>query len=373
MLNLEKRLIQLSDFLKITSFFWEKELLNQDITQLPAEFYEFAKSFQKSDLQTKAKLANRSPHPEIAPLLEFESHQEEFTDFKGLFIKQKKRHELSRILAYFHDQPPKSLTDLCGGVGHLPLSIRQINPGLKSRTLDYDPKLIKKGKLLSQAYEHIEFQEFDLRDQKISTYDSEFIMGLHTCGDLAEHALNYFINSNSNQFIGWGCCYHKTPAHHVLSQIGQIHLPHFDKFALTLAAKCHKLHTPESIRRRYQVKKYRYALALFLGNDKNFQTGSFHHRAYLGSFIDYIQYSQKHLGIEINIKKAQVFYQENIDHIERLISLGFYRDHWGRVIETCIILDRALYLKEKGYQVNIIEIFDRAISPRNLTLTAKKV
>ena len=372
MLNLEKRLIKLSEFLQNTSFFWEKELLNQDITQLPAEYYEFAKSFQNSDSKDRASLANQNPHHKIAEELDFEGFQKEYSNFEGLYIKQKKHHELSRILAYFHDNPPKSLIDLCGGVGHLPLSLRQIHPDLKSTTLDYDPELIKKGRTLSQRYEQIQFQQIDLRNHKNQFFESEYIMGLHTCGDLAEHAMNYFINSDSKQFMNWGCCYHKTPSHSALSKIGKAYLPQFNKFALTLAAKCHKLHTQESIKRRYQVKKYRYALALFLGNHHDFQTGSFHQRAYQASFVDYLEYAQEHLGIQIDIDKAQAFFQDNLEYIEKLIALGFYRDHWGRVIETCIILDRALYLVEKGYQVGIIEMFDRAISPRNLTLTARK-
>ena len=40
----------------------------------------------------------------------------------------------------------------------------------------------------------------------------------------------------------------------------------------------------------------------------------------------------------------------------------------GRVIETYLVLDRAVSLEEQGHKVDVIEIFDRKLSPRNLLI-----
>ena len=377
MLTLEKRLILLSKFLKTTSFFWEKELLNQDITQLPDVFHQFALEFQKADDITMSNMPNTQPFEEIAELIDFPKFEDQSHQVEGLFLKLKKKHELTRIVSYLKDSPPKNLIDLCGGVGHLPQSISSINPELKSTTLDYDQALIDKARILNSDNPLSEFHQYDLRDHALTLNestpfdsDNDYVFGLHTCGDLAEHAINLFMKSNSTHFMGWGCCYHKTPSHSPLSTVGQEHLPVLNKFALTLAAKCYKLHTSESIKRRYQVKKYRYALSLFMGNDPDFKTGSFHHRAYHQDFKFYIEYAIEKLNIKINIEKALHFYQQNNELIENMIALGFYRDHWGRILETSIILDRALYLQENGYKVEVLETFDRALSPRNLLISA---
>lgn len=347
--QLSQRLVDISIFLKTTSFFWEKELLHQNTEKISPEFQTFLR--EEASERIKA-------------LTSFPKYIGEASIKAYPFLKEKKAHELSRITAFlknhYKSEYPLQLLDLCGGMGHLSLALSQHFPQMKSHTIDYDSKLISKGRKINQN-PNIYFQNNNLRQLKVKD-STDLVIGLHTCGDLAEHALKCFHCSQSKSFLSWGCCYHKIPTAYYspISEQGKTYLPLFDKYPLTLAAKSYKPQTTENINRRVRVKTYRYALELFLG--KKLRTGPLSPNIYQGSFSDYLQ----KVCPEISQKEALKFFNENKNHIQKLISLGFKRDLWGRVIETSIILDRALFLEEKGYYPEILEFFSPEISPRNL-------
>jgi len=52
--------------------------------------------------------------------------------------------------------------------------------------------------------------------------------------------------------------------------------------------------------------------------------------------------------------------------------LSLPRDMLARTIELSVILDRAARLEESGYAVRVATIFERAVTPRNISLFASK-
>lgn len=378
--SFNERLVAISDFLNATSFFWKKELIDQKIEELPEPFLNWERHFQALSLEQKKELINHGQDEKIKTLTDFPVYQDNMPiapNQRKLTLK--KRHELSRLGSYIHLQSPKSLLDLCGGVGHLPRSLSQSNSQIQSLTIDFDDQLIKNGIRLCKDYPHIKFQHFDLKSPQFP-FRADMIVGLHTCGDLAEYATRHFIASNSQRFLNVGCCYHKTLNWSPLSQWGQKYLPEFDMYALTVAAKSHKPLTLLDIEKRFQVKSYRYTFEKLLrshGFEGEIHIGATSSSVYQESFYDYVQFAIKRLSMTYETQKytpklCEEYYKMQQDDVKRRIHLGFYRDHWGRVIESAIILDRAIYLTEQGLKCEIYEIFDRALSPRNLLLTAMK-
>jgi hypothetical protein len=65
------------------------------------------------------------------------------------------------------------------------------------------------------------------------------------------------------------------------------------------------------------------------------------------------------------------FEQEQIQvMIQRMLAAGLIRNALGRVLEVYLQLDRAIYLEEMGYTVQVEEFFDEELSPRNIGITA---
>ena len=59
--------------------------------------------------------------------------------------------------------------------------------------------------------------------------------------------------------------------------------------------------------------------------------------------------------------------QDLLKYFKAYYALSRY---FGPLIESYILIDRALYLKEKGYNIKILEVFSPSISPRNKAIIA---
>jgi hypothetical protein len=56
--------------------------------------------------------------------------------------------------------------------------------------------------------------------------------------------------------------------------------------------------------------------------------------------------------------------------VDKMISTGLVRDSLSRPLEVAILIDRVLWLEERGYKAELIEVFDAKQSPRNIALIA---
>ena len=52
-------------------------------------------------------------------------------------------------------------------------------------------------------------------------------------------------------------------------------------------------------------------------------------------------------------------------------ALDLVRHQFRRLLELWLVLDRALYLAEQGYRVEVGEFCSRELSPRNLLIDAR--
>ena len=137
-----------------------------------------------------------------------------------------------------------------------------------------------------------------------------------------------------------------------------------------MAAKTFKTLDREQFERRQKVKDFRYAIHLFatreLGLD--FQTlGNAKPHDYQGRFSKYahkyLPVTQKYSEDILNNKFKE--YQEEVRLIQ---ALGSIRSMLSRLVELYIILDRALFLQEREKRVEVLELFETTISPRNLAI-----
>jgi hypothetical protein len=56
-----------------------------------------------------------------------------------------------------------------------------------------------------------------------------------------------------------------------------------------------------------------------------------------------------------------------------MLAAGLIRNALGRVMELYLLVDRAIFLEEKGYKVEVQEFFDEELSPRNIGITAELI
>ena len=59
-------------------------------------------------------------------------------------------------------------------------------------------------------------------------------------------------------------------------------------------------------------------------------------------------------------------------HFHAIRRLSLPRNMLARVVELSVVLDRAAHLEENGHFVRVATLFERAVTPRNISLFASR-
>jgi hypothetical protein len=72
--------------------------------------------------------------------------------------------------------------------------------------------------------------------------------------------------------------------------------------------------------------------------------------------------------------EAELAHQEReaLVHFHAVRRLSLPRNMLARVIELSVVLDRAAHLLERGHAVRVATLFERAVTPRNISLFASR-
>ena len=313
-------------------------------------------------------------------------------------LKIKKQHEIESLLQFFSAKKneltdlPKNFLDIGGGKGHLSRLIEQ-KLLIEGTCLEMNQDLINSGKKLLAKNAKLQFSHQFLPPENLDSCVEIFknfkkdkkslCLGLHTCGPLATTILKASRQSNFETILNFGCCYLKlTPGEFVgISAIGKkFNLP-LSKYALTLATRAHTGPTWEDFMMKKRVKYFRYGIHLYLyyklGIQKFINVGDGSKNDYKKSFGEYVDSRLERLSFskvdsidQINKWFEKIDIQEKISD---MFAMNIIRWQFGRAIELWILLDRACYLEEQGYEAKLEEFFDEKISPRNIGLYANKL
>jgi len=72
--------------------------------------------------------------------------------------------------------------------------------------------------------------------------------------------------------------------------------------------------------------------------------------------------------------KAELAHHEReaLVHFHAVRRLSLPRNMLARAVELSVVLDRASHLLERGYAVSVATLFERAVTPRNISLFASR-
>jgi len=305
-------------------------------------------------------------------------------------IIPKKQHELERLAPFIaelvQEQKLNEVVDIGGGVGHLAQTLAH-HYGFKVTSLDMDPELQRSGvrwqlHKWEDSPHRVTFQEHRVEraDKKFAALmgSETLTTGLHTCGGLGVAHMEAGALARA-AVVNMPCCYHKLDiADCNLSSSAQTHPLPWNLFALTLAAGAHRKVTLKDVQFRDKMKYFRYTLHFLLHDEFGIKgqvtLGNCPPELYDGSFAVYAreQLTRLQLTSAWSDEKLDAYFMEenNQTLIKQMLAAATVRDVMGRALEAAIITDRALWMEERGYHVDINEIFDPAVSPRNLALIA---
>ncbi|MBD66237.1 MAG: hypothetical protein CME62_13585 [Halobacteriovoraceae bacterium] len=391
-MNLEERFINCRDFLKKWQSFLEREPIRKYPNFCPTQIRPWVEELMQKDttelvtFENEFKLNTKIPEfsellATIRDLIDFPQLSFQSPSLISNKIKEKKAHEIAQISFLLNEYDQLNLIDIGGGAGHLSENLIHKRDRF-SFCIDQDSNLHESGRKRilrnhSQNQNKIEFVPLRFNEKapvfRNNIYLKNLVLGLHACGDLSADIIHYFQKSQADHLLSVGCCYHKLTSKYNLSKRAQKDGLHLSTNAFNLAARSYAYQTSEQLELKIKVREYRYMLhcyLYFLGHREFIPTGQTKLKDYEMSFS---KYAQKYAGDLIpSLEKTQKYYNQknNQEMVSEIIYTDILRGLFGRVIEAYIILDRALFLQELGHKLEVLEIFDRKLSPRNLAIYA---
>ncbi len=391
-MDIKQRFIHIRDFLKKYHYLWEMEIIERYPTLPQEEYTQWAQDLAHYSFDSFTELENKLNF--LQAEASFQSFLKELKDLIQLpnkvpsleesqlkpGVTLKKHHEIECVSSFLQNKSPGRALDFAGGAGHLSHCLTTKNK-IQCLCLDSDRTLISKGRQVNSPL--IEFRQADIiKDRKTlisMIHPGSLCLGLHSCGNLSNQVIRYFEESSATMLLNFGCCYHKVSDEYNLSQLSQGDPLPLSQHALMLATRSHTIVEPKDLIRREKVKRYRYSLHMLTQDHQlapHFITlGNAHPTEYELSFAEYANIQFQKVGIEHTFCEEFLnqYFEEKSHEVCFYIRLSLIRNLLGRALELYIILDRAIYLQEKKYNVEVFELFKRELSPRNIGIFATKL
>jgi hypothetical protein len=292
--------------------------------------------------------------------------------------------KLAQIQAFtshlrFHRCPAHWL-DWCSGKGHLGRWLTR--DGQRLTCLEYDPALIESGSALSKrlGLDAVHIQQDVLADDCSARLNHEHTpVALHACGDLHVRLLQLASRNGCTQLAVAPCCYNRiaAPQYQPLSLAAQAS-------ALQLSREDLGLPLSETVtagarvrRQRNQSMAWRLAFDLLQrelrGIDEYLPTPSLPSDWFHKPFARFCHDLAALRGATAPGEQDWTALEaRGWQRLAEVRNLELLRNLFRRPLELWLLLDRALYLHEQGYEVSLGTFCDYRLSPRNLLLLAER-
>ncbi|MCE5984532.1 methyltransferase [Pseudomonas sp. LF19] len=282
-------------------------------------------------------------------------------------------------LGFIHN--PRHWLDWCAGKGHL--GRRLLQPHSQQLTcLEYDPALVEAGIALSQHHqlpaEH-RLQDVLANDAALQLNAEHTAVALHACGDLHVRLMQLASQQGCRQLAIAPCCYNRiqAPQYQPLStaakasglqlSIEDLGLPLSE--TVTAGARVRR-QRDQSMARRLGFDLWQRQVR---GMDEYLPTPSLPVSWLHKPFADYCrglaELKELQAGAEPDWPALEAAGWQRLAQVRNLELL---RNLFRRPLELWLVLDRALFLQEQSYQVQLGVFCEQPLTPRNLMLLAER-
>jgi len=271
---------------------------------------------------------------------------------------------------------PGHWLDWCAGKGHL--GRRLLQPGQQLTCLEHDPALIASGQALSDHHRLPVTHRLQDVMAKVALSPEHTPVALHACGDLHVRLLQLASAAGCKQLALAPCCYNRINADSYqavssAARASQLRLS-IDDLGLPLS---------ETVTAGNRVRQQRdISMARRLGFDQlqrqlrdcddYLPTPSLPARWLDQPFADYCQALASLKGLSTGEQDWQALEAQGCRRLAEVRNLELVRGLVRRQLEMWLVLDRALFLLEQGYNVEIGSFCEATLTPRNLMVVAER-
>lgn len=276
-------------------------------------------------------------------------------------------------------KPGSKVLEWCAGKGHLGkvLCFAYQN---KVTSLEWQAELCQQGQ---QSANKLNLDQFFIEHNVLQAQSQPLLAGvdqlvaLHACGDLHRVALTAGVAARCPELHLLPCCYHlqQDEWYQPLSVQALASRLRLSRAELKLAVQGQNTAGERVRRLRHTEVLWRRAYQLWLSE----QSGSNVYRAlpstakhwFSGAFADFASWAAAQHQLEWpagQVGHRYLVQAEQLLLLQRRIEL--VQHLFRRPLELWLVLDRALYLAEQGYQVQLQQLCQASVTPRNLLLSA---
>ncbi len=276
------------------------------------------------------------------------------------------------------DQLP--FLEWCAGKGHLGrlLAFRRGQP---VRSLELNTSLCDQGEQLAAKHQlKMRFLNLDAMgpDAVDELAGKQHAVALHACGDLHLQLIRKGSERQLPAISLSPCCYHliADELYQPLSDVARASGLQLDHHDLRLPLQETVTGGQRIDRLRHREVSWRLGFDLLQrqlrNSDQYLNTPSIRKSLLSGQFEEYCRWvaERKQLTLPPGIDYS-AFEQQGYRRYRLVQRMELVRHLFRRPLELWLVLDRALYLQQQGYRVELSEFCQRRLTPRNLLIRAR--
>ena len=294
-------------------------------------------------------------------------------------VPLRKQWQLEQLLAVIAPlaEPAARIVDVGAGHGHF-ARLAADRFARETLGLDRDERRIEKASLLAAATPAARFTTFDACHEPLPLGERDLALGLHACGELGDRLVLAAALGGSDPALV-SCCFQKirAPSRAPLSRAGSgLTLTREALGVANVTSRPAGVET--SLVATMAARGARHALFRLLRARGE--------ELLPGAEMRGVNRRQAHAGLASLAERALALRglapasqaelaaceAESALAFARLRRLSLPRAMLARLVEVALVLDRAAALREAGHAVLVAEVFDQAVSPRNIGLFASR-
>ena len=358
------------------------ELSESELRRCEAEGLVFALPSLRSVPDSLSHLAQRVREVSALPALEVPLVQPSSEDFRG--VRLRKQRQLSTLLGALTPLAlaARRIVDVGAGSGHF-ARLSAAHFGRTTLGLERDPERVARATSRTERAADggavsAEFAVIDAGSETLRLLPGDLAIGLHACGELGDTLVRVVADSGADLALV-SCCLQKiaAPERASLSRAANGFVLKKDSLGLSNLTS-QAVGVESSIEATIRARQARYALRLLL-RARGLELAP-------GAEMQGLNRRQAHAGLAAIAQRSLTMHgllqaeHSEIASFEReaerqfsvIRRLSLPRDMLARAIELSVILDRAASLEESGHVVRVATIFERAVTPRNVSLFASR-
>ncbi|WP_016955758.1 methyltransferase [Catenovulum agarivorans] len=276
-------------------------------------------------------------------------------------------------------KPKYPLLEWCAGKGHLG-RLLSFQHDVAVTSVEWQQGLCEQGTNLAKTYDiKQDFIHADvLKQRAVWLKPQQHVVALHACGDLHVTLLKQAVEAQVEYMHVAPCCYHLIgdEVYPALSQQGKQSSLHIAKSILKLAVQAQVTAGQRVANLRQTEVLWRLAYQLIradITGDASYQSlPSVKKSWFTGEFVDFVTWGAEHQGFTLPADLDFADYLQRAAIKQKFTQqLEYVRHAFQRALELWLVLDKALFLEQSGYQVEVNYFCPYQTTPRNMMIVAK--